>query len=95
MEKPITFERADTCPLCRAERCVEAYNKYNAPMRLSNRIDCNQTEELRMMSVQYLKCSKCHKVFFPVWHGDTPYACLDSALEDFMSSFSAYKKVDP
>ena len=95
MNKPFIFERADTCPLCKSERSIEAYNKYDKPMRLSNRIDCNQTEELRSMTIKYMRCSRCREVFFPTWHGQTPYACIDNTLEDFMSSFSAYKKVDP
>lgn len=93
MNKPFFFERADTCPICKSEKSIEAFNNYNKPINLSYHIDNN--DDLKGKYIYYLKCNKCKNIFFPIWYDNLPYAATDSSIETYLKMFKIYKNVDP
>lgn len=84
--KPFRIERPDTCPNCKSQRSLEAYTKYDRPIKLSLRIDRdNQFDG----NIYYMKCSKCGYEYFPKWLSLSkfPFPMHDSDYENFMNSY--------
>lgn len=87
--KPFSYDREDTCPECRTERAIEAYDHNNNQLKLSLSIDNN----VPIKNVSYLKCKKCKKEFFPNWITDYPTPMTDQSFELFMGGYvTAYKQ---
>lgn len=93
--KPISFIRADTCPVCDSKRSVDAYTNFDKPVGLTKYLDTKSSEDLKKRFIYYMECSKCHKRFFPIWIGNIPYASVDRDIDLFLSIYSQYKTVDP
>ncbi len=93
--KPISFIRADTCPLCGAERSVEARTNFNHSISLTRYIDSNSTEDLRSRFIYQLRCTRCGHQFFPIWIGNMPYPSVDNDENVFLNNYKQYKTVDP
>lgn len=92
MIKPITLERIDTCPSCKAKRSLELYNSKNKPLKFSDLLDKNVNLKETVHDLSYIKCQKCNKRFFPRWQDDKIFVTERMNLEDFMALFAANKK---
>lgn len=93
--KPFSYERADTCPSCNSKRSLEAYSRFDKPVRLSLHIDRNM--ELGNVSICYFKCRNCGSEFFPKWVKGFKYPLpmFDSNYSDFMNSYIlSYKRAE-
>ena len=83
--RPFSYDRADTCPLCRENRSVEAYTVNDKPVQLSLSIDRNR--ELTGLGIKYLKCRSCKSEFFPMWLHNHPYPMIDINYSYFMNGY--------
>ena len=91
MKKPITFDRADTCPICKAKRSIEGYLRTGDPIHLTLAID--KKADITKTDIEYLKCKNCKREFFPMWLDGYPTPMLDGNINDFMNSYKeSYKK---
>lgn len=90
MNKPFTYERADTCPICKSERSIEAYTHNDKPVRLSLAIDRNIS--VKNKDIEYLKCNKCKSEFFPKWVNEYPIPMTDKSFELFMAGYKTALK---
>lgn len=70
MINPIQYDREDTCPSCRNERSLEAYDVNNQSLKLSLSID--RKRDMSNINVAYLQCKSCKKRFFPKWISKYP-----------------------
>ena len=95
MIKPFTFDREDTCPSCKSERSIEAYDYNDRSLRLTLSIDTNRSIKYR--NIKYLKCRKCGKRFFPKWNTEYPTPMSEDSFELFMNGYkysSNYPEVE-
>ena len=90
MNKPFTYERADTCPICKSERSIEAYTHNDKPAKLSLAIDRNIS--VKNKDIEYLKCNKCKSEFFPKWVNEYPIPMTDKSFELFMAGYKTALK---
>lgn len=94
MEKVFKFDRADTCPICKSERSIEAYMRNGNPVHLSLAID--RHKDISTLDITYMKCKNCGMEFFPAWlecMDGYPTPMLDTMITQFMNSYKeSYKK---
>lgn len=90
MIKPFEYERADICPICKSERSIEAYTYNDKPIRLSLAID--RSISVKNKDIEYLKCNKCKREFFPKWVFDYPIPMTDKSFELFMAGYKTALK---
>lgn len=91
MIRPIQYERADTCPNCRQERSLEAYNIYGDSVQFSYAIDTHK--DLTDRKVKYLKCKGCGAQFPPRWIEDQLFPMTKHSYTEFMDRYKeSYKK---
>lgn len=90
--KVLGFDRADTCPICREKRSIEAYTRKGNPIHLSLAIDKNR--DISKYNILYLKCRNCNREFFPSWvFGKYPTPMVGTMFQQFMNSYKeSYKK---
>lgn len=88
--KPFDYDRADTCPNCKAERSIEGFTFNDKPIRLSLAID--QKRDISNMGIRYLRCSKCRMEFFPKWLNGYPTPMVDSNYIDFLNGYKECMK---
>ena len=91
VEKIFKFDRADTCPICRSDRSIEAYLRNGNPIHLSLAID--RGKDVSQLDIVYMKCKNCGREFFPAWLNGYPTPMVDTMIEHFMNSYrESYKK---
>ena len=90
MIRPFIYERADTCPVCKSERSIEAYTYNNKPIRFSLAIDRNIS--VKNKDIRYLKCNKCKAEFIPNWIFRYPIPMTDNSFELFMAGYKTALK---
>ena len=90
MIRPFIYERADTCPVCKSERSIEAYTYNDKPIRFSLAIDRNIS--VKNKDIRYLKCNKCKAEFFPNWIFRYPIPMTDNSFELFMAGYKTALK---
>lgn len=91
MEKIFNFDRADTCPICKSKRSIEAYMRNGKQVHLSLAIDKNK--DISNLDIIYMKCKNCGYEFFPAIIGKYPTPMTTTMFNQFMSSYTeSYKK---
>lgn len=89
--KPFEFGRPDICPYCNSNRALEVYNRFDKPMNYSFILDRKQNPSEKLIDIEYIKCKKCYKKFFPRWEGDILYPNEEMNEHDFMAYYKANK----
>ena len=89
MIKPFTYDREDTCPQCKSERSIEAYDYNGNPLKLSLSID--RGVPIKQKNISYLKCKNCKAEFFPNWVTEYPTPMTDvKRIRDWLTPVSVF-----
>lgn len=91
--RPMTFQRLDTCPVCRKEKAIDAYNSFKKGMGYSSAIDLNIDMEKWGIDISYFRCHACGRTFFPRWQDGKVMPMEDLNQEDFMKLYMYNKKM--
>lgn len=94
MERVFKFEEPDTCPICKTEHSISAYDINNKNIHFTLCLSSGE-KDFRPKNIQKLYCNHCRQSFFPEWHDNIPYAGIDKNIDIFLDNFEYYKSVDP
>ena len=89
----VTYDREDTCPICKRKRSLELYDKNDRPGLFSVMLDRGQLDRLHSRPFYYMKCTICGEQFRIDWSQPNriPVPLLGNKLryflEDYMSSY--------
>lgn len=89
MIKPYILSRHDTCSICKGQRSIELYDKYDNPLHYQQCIDTKSENKLFYKNARYFKCKKCQTRFNIKWNGEVPIPAIDI---DFLMFAQLYKK---
>lgn len=86
----VTYDREDTCPVCRRKRALEIYDKNNNPGRFSLILDRGELERLHQRTFYYFKCTICGKEFRIDWsnHNRIPVPLIGDKLKFFLEDYT-------
>lgn len=91
----VTYDREDTCPICKRKRALELYDKNNNPARFSLILDRNELDKLQSRQFYYMKCEACDTEFRIDWSQENhiPVPLLGNKLKYFLEDYiSSYEK---
>lgn len=89
----ITYDREDTCPICKRKRSLDLYDKNNKSCNFSLILDKNDLSRLKSRPFYYFKCKSCGKEFRIDWSYENriPVPLIGNKLkyflEDYMNSY--------
>ena len=87
LEKVLYPIRADYCSKCDTRFSLELYTVNNNPLRFSEAISKNITENLKRYKPKYFKCRNCGRIYGIRWEGDKPYPLYNSTMDDFLNGY--------
>ena len=89
MQRGVTYDREDTCPICKRKRALELYDKNNKPGYFSLILDRNQLERLQSRPFYYMKCNMCGKEFRIDWSQENriPVPLIGNKLKYFLEDY--------
>lgn len=89
---PISFERQDTCLLCKSKKSIECYDIRNNPIGFSRILDLledNKNISLQNREFSHMKCIKCNVTFNLHWTGDNdiPKPLYSNGIDKFIDKY--------
>lgn len=96
MIRGVTYDREDTCPICRRKRSLDLYDRNNRPAYFPILLDRNELDRLYSRPFYYMKCKVCNTEFRIDWgqDGKIPVPLtgnkLENFLEDYINSYEEY-----
>lgn len=89
MIRGVTYDREDTCPICRRQRALELFDKNNKPAYFTMILDRNELDKLYKRPFYYFKCVICGKEFRIDWSNENriPVPLIGRKLEFFLEDY--------
>ena len=89
MQRGVTYDREDTCPICKRKRSLELYDKNNKPAYFSLILDRDQLDRLQSRQFYYMKCNMCGKEFRIDWSNQNriPVPLIGNKLKYFLEDY--------
>ena len=92
MIRGVTYDREDTCPICKRKRALELYDKNNKPALFPLILDRKQIDKLYSRAFYYMKCDMCEKEFRIDWSQEIPVPLIGNKLKYFLEDYcSSYE----
>lgn len=85
----ISYDREDTCPICKRKRALEIYDKNNRPGYLSMILDKGELDRFQNRQFYYMKCTICKKEFRIDWSNENriPIPLIGNKLKYFLEDY--------
>lgn len=89
---PISFERQDTCLICKSKKSIECYDTRDNPIgfpRILDLIEDNKNVSLQNREFSHMRCMKCKKTFSINWINDKdiPKPLYSNDIEKFINKY--------
>ena len=91
----VTYDREDTCPICKRKRALELYDRNDRPGYFSMILDRNELGRLKSRPFYYMKCAVCGQEFRIDWSQTNriPVPLIGNKLryflEDYINSYES------